>query len=180
MNEHGPHALGDALARVARFDADPRATDDVSAADDAAYRVLLAQTEDPVDPDRFVDRVMSATRRMPVTRVSPAPALRPLRWAWWKRAAAATIAATAVPWVLWLWVGGIDSVSVGVVAASVIDMWSASVAVGVVLGRALTHLDVALGLAVATGVGGGSVFGLVRMLSTEEEVSTWTDRSSLA
>jgi hypothetical protein len=180
VNEHDPQALADALVRIARFDATARTPDDASAADDEAYRLLFAQTDDPVDSDRFVDRVMSATRGMPVAPVAAAPASRHSQVRWWKWAASVVLAATCVLWAVWLSVGGLGPVGVGAMAGAAIDMWSASVAVGVVLGRALTNLEVALGLALATGIGGGSVYGLIRMLSEKQEVSRWAERSSVA
>lgn len=162
----------------------------------AALRLLFSQLQEPEDADRFVDKVMAeAARRSAAERLRPS-----IQATTWRHVAiglgsvAASVAVLVLPlgqpvveaaaasaqWAVWLMTGGLGLASVGILANACADAWATSTALGTVLGRALTSPELALWLALSTGVGGGSVYGLVRVFSSEREVTSWVDPSSLA
>ena len=195
-----------ALDRVAGFDSGGPLSSDIeagpaaggvadeageSADGDTALRLVFAaraacdllRRETP-EADAFVAGVLAATRgarRAAVTAGVPVPSADHGGFVTWPRVwIAAAIVGGAVLLGIWAALG--DGLSVpapdGVVGAA-LELWSAAVALGVVIERAIVRPAVAGGLALAAGLGGGSLSVLVRMLSSEGEASTWTQSSSI-
>jgi hypothetical protein len=178
MTPSDPRAVAEAVGRIAQ-----------GSEDDRDFRAVCTQLEIPSPSDAFVGAVMVRTRQMALDQAPPhvfTPSWRGLAAACVGVAAMlgilvqasdplAAAAMVSARWAVWLMTGGLGLAGVGPVTGASVDAWSTLVGLGGVFGRALTSAELVCGLAVSTGVGGASLYGLVRELSADREESSWVD-----